>query len=58
MNVDEDNLGDLIIKLEFEIALKEQKNHEPLGIDGIQTKILKFVGEEAINRPFKLLSST
>lgn len=46
-----------IIKLEFEIQLKDQKNNNAPRMDGMQTEIFKFSGEEATNRLFKLVSS-
>lgn len=46
-NIDENELGELTTKLEFEIDLKLKNNKAP-RIDGIQAEILNFVKKEAI----------
>ena len=52
---DKNELGDPILRSEFETALKELKNNRASGIDNIQAEILKNPGEKALDRLFKLI---
>ena len=55
-SVDENELGDPILRSEFETALKELKNNRAPGIDNIQAEILKNSGEKARDKLFELIS--
>lgn len=44
-NIDNNKLGEPIIKLEFEMVSKELKNNKAPDVDGIQAEIFKFAGE-------------
>ena len=54
-SVDENELGDPILRSEFETALKELKNNRVPGIDNIHAEILKNSGEKALDRLFELI---
>ena len=54
-SVDENELGDPILRSEFDIALKELKNNRAPGIDNIQAEILKNSGEKALDKLFELI---
>lgn len=51
----EDNLGDCILRSEFDAAMNDLKNNKAPGIDGLQAEMLKNAGEEAKDRLFKLI---
>ena len=48
-------LGDPILRSEFETALKQLKNYRAPGIDKIQAEILKKSREKAFGRLFELI---
>ena len=54
-SVNENELGDPVLKSEFETALKELKNNRAPGIDNIQAEILKNSGKKALGRLFELI---
>ena len=53
-SVDENELGDPILRSKFETAPKELKNNRAPGIGNIQAEILKNSGATAFDRLFEL----
>ena len=53
--VEEDEMGETILRSEFKRALKDLNCRKAPGIDGIPVELLRSAGEEAIDRLYKLV---
>jgi len=53
--VDEDNIGDPILRSEFDRALKDLNSGKAVGIDEIPAELLRSIGESGLTRLFNLV---